>query len=100
MELREEHEKERMECRLKAIFLNTIKGPSEYQQLQRTQTERNKLLYNFKCTIFELLNVFRLAYDCFYSIALRDSRTEKRGIRMKHREVARNDDGGYNTSNT
>jgi len=73
---------------------------NEYRQLARIHNERNKPLYHFESTIYDLLHGLRLEYDALYEKELKSCRLEKKKVKIHHRAVACNYDGGEHTSNT
>ncbi len=73
---------------------------NDYRKLARIQNERNKTIYHFESTIFDLLNGLRLEYNILYDAAFKSSRTGKRGVKINHRQVAERYDGGDHSNNT
>lgn len=100
MELAEDNPKEWLGYKWKVLVVQSGKQLSDYRKLARNQNERNKQKYQFETTVYDLLHGLRLEYDELYNQAVKQSRTGRRGIKVNHREVARNYDGGQHIGNT
>ena len=47
----------------------------EYRKLARVQNERNKTVYHYECTVYDLLKGLRMEHDALFVEALKKSRT-------------------------
>ncbi len=100
MELRGENPSKWVPFKWLVTVIRADKSLCEYRRLARIQNERNKTCYHFESTSFDLLNGLRLEYDLLYAKAFKSCRTGRRGVKINHRDVARNYDGGNHSSNT
>ena len=66
----------------------------EYRQLAVVQNERNKHVYHFEPTLYEMLISIRRNYDNLHDKLSQESRTCSRGVNVLHRDVACQYDGG------
>ena len=73
---------------------------SEYRKLSVVQNERNKQIYHYEPTLYELLKSLRLIHDELYNQHLKSSRRGSRGVSIHHRDVAHRYDGGDHNRNT
>ncbi len=100
LELKEEHPDKWGDFKWNVIVVKPVHGMEEYRQLARVENERNKQLYHYDTTIYDLLRGLRLEFDFLQAQALKKSRTGKRGAKVNHRDVARRYDGGHHINNT
>ena len=83
----------------KVTVVRPDKSLTQYRQLARLQDERNKALYIYEPTVYDLLHGLRGEYDLLFNAALKNSRTGRRGVKVNHRDVARQYDGAENKTN-
>ncbi len=100
MELRREIPEKWCPFRWNVTVIKEGKTLSEYRKLARIQNERNKTVYHFESTVYDLLHGLRLEYNLLYDAACKNSRTGKRGVKINHRSVAHNYDGGDHYKST
>ena len=72
----------------------------EYRKLSVVQNERNKQVYHFETTLFDLLTNLRRIHDQLLSKRRKDSRNGGRGVNVFHKDVAEMYDGGCHNKNT
>lgn len=77
----------------KVISVRSGQDISEYHKLARVQNERNKQIYHFEMTLYDLLKGLRDTYDKLYGEAVKKSRVGLRGVNVLHKEVAKAYDG-------
>ena len=73
---------------------------TEYRKLAVVQNERNKQMYHFEPTFYDMLQSLRSIYDKLHRDRLKTSRLGSRGVFIHHRDVAHNYDGGDHNKNT
>ncbi len=100
MELREEQPHQWGSFLWNVIVVQPGKPLNQYRQLSRNQNERNRSLYHYECTVYDLLSGLCMEYDILYQEALKSSRTGVKGVKINHRLVAERYDGGYHHSKT
>ncbi len=76
MELREENPTKWDSYRWLVTIVLPEKDLGAYRKLARIQNERNKALYHYESTIFDLLNGLRMEYDLLYNRALKKAEQE------------------------
>lgn len=88
MKLREDQPKTFMGYRWPVVEVLTNKALSAYRQLCRIQNIRNDVVNHYDVTIYDLLKGLREEHNALFAIALKSSRTGKRGIKVSNRDVA------------
>ncbi len=100
MELRQEYPDKWMSFKWPVLVVRPGKSLADYRKLARIQNERNKDIYTYESTTYDLLHGLRLEYDILYNLANKKSRTGRRGVKINHKDVAHNYDGADHSSNT
>ena len=72
----------------------------DYRKLAVVHNERNKHIYHFEPTLYEMLRSLRTIHDKMYQEQLKKSRVGARGVTILHRDVAIQYDGGKHERNT
>ena len=66
----------------------------EYRKLAVVKNERNKQVYHYETTLFDLLSSLQRIHDELYQKRLKDSPNGRRGATVSHQDVAEMYDGG------
>ena len=98
MELRDECPSEWKSFVWKVTVLRHTPNLVDLRKMARVQNERNKPIYSYDTTIYDLLHGLRLEYDLLKAERSVDSRTD--GVVINSRDVAQAYDGGEHQTNT
>lgn len=72
----------------------------DYRKLAVVQNERNKHVYQYESTLYDMLLSIRRIHDNIYDEYVKHSRIGARGVVVPHRVVAHKYDGGNHEKNT